>query len=145
MSFRIGRGLGWSLLRRPSVIHSCCIASSGVIRFVGSHLQERNGTGWKSLFMCVVVVTNMKSFHYFTYTRQCRMKSRNIGSLVFSTLARSFELGRRFFPLLLVMFLGFPLESDWSIIKVRCQSKWNLRCINKMHLKLDVILVTLYN
>lgn len=39
------------------------------------------------------------------------MKSKNKASLVFKAVERSLELGLRFFPLLLVMFLGFPLES----------------------------------
>lgn len=40
------------------------------------------------------------------------MKSRNSGSVVFKAVDSSLELGIRFFPLLLVTFLGFPLESD---------------------------------
>lgn len=39
------------------------------------------------------------------------MKSKNKASLVFKAADSSLELGLRFFPLLLVMFLGFPLES----------------------------------
>lgn len=39
------------------------------------------------------------------------MKSKNKASVVFSTADSSLELGRLFFPLLFVMFLGFPLES----------------------------------
>lgn len=39
------------------------------------------------------------------------MKSKNKASFVFKAADSSLELGRLFFPLLLVMFLGFPLES----------------------------------
>lgn len=39
------------------------------------------------------------------------MKSKNKGSLVFNAADSSLELGLLFFPLLLVMFLGFPFES----------------------------------
>lgn len=39
------------------------------------------------------------------------MKSKKTASFVFSTAESSLELGLRFFPLLLVIFLGFPLES----------------------------------
>lgn len=44
------------------------------------------------------------------------MKSRNNGSVVFKAVDKSLELGILFFPLLLVMFLGFPLESDIKYI-----------------------------
>jgi len=43
------------------------------------------------------------------------MKSKNKGSLVFNAADSSLELGLRFLPLLLVMFLGFPLESAHKI------------------------------
>lgn len=46
-----------------------------------------------------------------TYVRQPLMKSKNKASFDFKAAGSSFELGLRFFPLLLVMFLGFPLES----------------------------------
>lgn len=39
------------------------------------------------------------------------MKSKNKASFVFNAADRSLELGLRFFPLLFVVFLGFPLES----------------------------------
>lgn len=39
------------------------------------------------------------------------MKSRNKTSFVFNATDSSLELGLRFFPLLLVTFLGFPFES----------------------------------
>lgn len=39
------------------------------------------------------------------------MKAKNRGSVVFSAADSSLELGVLFFPLLFVMFLGFPLES----------------------------------
>lgn len=47
----------------------------------------------------------------FTYVRQRLMKSRNKTSVVFNAADSSLELGLLFFPLLLMMFLGFPLES----------------------------------
>lgn len=43
------------------------------------------------------------------------MKSRNKASVVFNTADSSLELGLLFFPLLFVMFLGFPLESAQKI------------------------------
>lgn len=46
-----------------------------------------------------------------TYLRQHLMKSKNKASFVFKAADSSLEFGLRFFPLLLVMFLGFPLES----------------------------------
>lgn len=49
-----------------------------------------------------------------TYSRQRLIKSKNRGSLVFSIVERSLELGLRFFPLLFVTFRGFPFESAWA-------------------------------
>lgn len=51
----------------------------------------------------------------FTYVRQRLMKSRNKASVVFNAADSSLELGLLFFPLLFVMFLGFPLESAQKI------------------------------
>lgn len=47
------------------------------------------------------------------------MKSKNNASLVFSAADSSLELGLLFFPLLLVMFLGFPFESA-HIYQTQC-------------------------
>lgn len=46
-----------------------------------------------------------------THTKHLLRKSRKLVSQVFSTIVRSFESGYLFFPLLLVIFLGKPLES----------------------------------
>lgn len=109
--FTTGLVLCRTLLKFPSRIHSCCNPSSGVMRLAGSHLKSR-GTQLRHVPVQLVCRTNVK----VTYVRQHLTKSKNKASLVFRAADSSLELSRLFFPLLFIMFLGFPLESAHSAI-----------------------------
>ena len=59
-----------------------------------------------------------------THTKHRLRKSRKLVSQVFSNTVRSLESGYLFFPLLLVIFLGKPLESleiQHSVFSSRCK------------------------
>lgn len=120
-----GLVLGRTLLKFPSRIHSCWSPSSGVMRLVGSQLNIHSRIIKSEPQDCYLIFyqhcnSHQRQFHFqctiffihITYVRQRLMKSRNNGSVVFKAVDSSLELGIRFFPLLLVMFLGFPLESN---------------------------------
>lgn len=64
--------------------------------------------------MCNLLKMLFRRSEMFTYVRQRLMKSKNKTSVVFNAADSSLELGLLFFPLLLMMFLGFPLESAHS-------------------------------
>ncbi len=48
----------------------------------------------------------------FTHSKHLLIKSRKLASLVLMACAKSLLPGRRFFPLLLVIQRGWPLESE---------------------------------
>ena len=109
-------------LTRPSLIQSCCNASSGVIRMLGSHLQ-RNTTcihprgdenSMSNLRVQPIQWFDICCRHvegHCSYSKHLLMKSRKLASHVLTACWRSLEPTRLFFPLLLVIHRGLPLES----------------------------------
>lgn len=124
------------LLTRPSLIQSCCRASSGVIRILGSHLQTTGSIIYSdglsmfilhflysyeltTIYWFIFVKKKPLSIDYsyvndcslISYSRHLLMKSRKLASHVLTACWRSLDPTRLFLPLLFVIHLGLPLES----------------------------------